>query len=806
MGNPNNSKPRYESTTIFENSSVEEYSESIQNIPNNSYLLNDENEADFRRRKSNHDSELLGIEPAMPIIEENNVSIHVIPHSADEVRGSLNTFLTKSASKHFKHISEGAFTPNLDKEILNADQIDKDLASITSNKFNSPMEVINVNFPHSMLIEPDQASIAPKIRVPTPLNSVPLISRQRNSLSTQNRWANLDSLEVFLKRNLFSEDNREEDIYFSADSDNQSGSDGESEKLEEMNLLEYIKGYTENTQYIPVNENEDNYNASLSRRSSFCKNYNSLYRKNSNGPSMPIGSSPDIASQYYKRPASPIKLTKEQRLKILMTPETQPLLKNFNQSNAGYSSTDYNRRKLDMKKSFGQDLSTYLDNCQPKAKRIMFYSPTITPVRANSLETISHDEIGNLTNLLKHVEQSNSCFWLDILAPSNSEIRILSKTFKIHPLTAEDIIENEDSIRSKVDVYSNYYFLVLDLLNYQQYSSNTSSFGSNQSDDFETPHVTYIIVTKLGVLSFHTMPTCRRSIILRWLSQLQSQTIITPDWINYAIMDDLTDQVLPLVHSIELEVETIDELVLILSSSEQSDMLLRIGTSRKKLMCILRLLQGKSDALRTLIKMFTAANSSAAASNSLDNALLSLQQKQQLPNCSQSRHSLISGTSGRRDQQSSSQLYGNEAYQGLKNLTPTNQNFGAFSGGSRTPNVDIKFHDINYYLEDILDHVVTMSENASHLEQVLSRAYSNYLAKISIELTESSNRTNDVIAKLSILASVLIPLNLITGLWGMNVKVPGQDQEGIAWFMGIVLCIFSFVIFSVFICVRLGLI
>ncbi|OMJ10516.1 putative metal ion transporter, partial [Smittium culicis] len=190
----------------------------------------------------------------------------------------------------------------------------------------------------------------------------------------------------------------------------------------------------------------------------------------------------------------------------------------------------------------------------------------------------------------------------------------------------------------------------------------------------------------------------------------------------------------------------------------------------------------------------------------LDIALLSLQQKQQLPNYSQSRYSHINGSSGRRDQQSSSQLYVGEAYQGFKNHTPTNQNIAAFSGGSRTPNFDIKFHDINYYLEDILDHVVTMSENASHLEQVLSRAYSNYLAKISIELTESSNRTNDVIAKLSILASVLIPLNLITGLWGMNVKVPGQDQEGITWFMGIVLCIFSFVILSVFICIRLGLI
>lgn len=35
---------------------------------------------------------------------------------------------------------------------------------------------------------------------------------------------------------------------------------------------------------------------------------------------------------------------------------------------------------------------------------------------------------------------------------------------------------------------------------------------------------------------------------------------------------------------------------------------------------------------------------------------------------------------------------------------------------------------------------------------------------------------NDVLSKLTALGSVLIPMNLVTGLWGMNVLVPGQEQ------------------------------
>jgi magnesium transporter len=49
-------------------------------------------------------------------------------------------------------------------------------------------------------------------------------------------------------------------------------------------------------------------------------------------------------------------------------------------------------------------------------------------------------------------------------------------------------------------------------------------------------------------------------------------------------------------------VDSIDELVLILKESEQSDMLRRIGYCRKKMMSLLRLLVAKSDVIKTLIK------------------------------------------------------------------------------------------------------------------------------------------------------------------------------------------------------------
>lgn len=102
--------------------------------------------------------------------------------------------------------------------------------------------------------------------------------------------------------------------------------------------------------------------------------------------------------------------------------------------------------------------------------------------------------------------------------------------------------------------------------------------------------------------------------------------------------------------------------------------------------------------------------------------------------------------------------------------------------------------DIGLYLSDIQDHLITMTQNLNHYEKILSRSHSNYLAQISIEMTDANNQINDVLSKLTALGTVLIPMNLVTGLWGMNVHVPGQDiEEGYTWFGGILgcLCLFA---------------
>lgn len=94
--------------------------------------------------------------------------------------------------------------------------------------------------------------------------------------------------------------------------------------------------------------------------------------------------------------------------------------------------------------------------------------------------------------------------------------------------------------------------------------------------------------------------------------------------------------------------------------------------------------------------------------------------------------------------------------------------------------------ETRFYLEDIHDHISTMMQNLNHYEKSLARSHSNYLAQISIDITQASNRTSDTVMRMTTLASILVPLNIITGLFGMNVNVPGQGVNNLSWFYGII--------------------
>ncbi|KAH8180082.1 corA-like mg2+ transporter protein [Sarocladium implicatum] len=307
-------------------------------------------------------------------------------------------------------------------------------------------------------------------------------------------------------------------------------------------------------------------------------------------------------------------------------------------------------------------------------------------------------------------------WWLDVLCPTEAEMKVIAKAFGIHPLTAEDIMLQE--AREKVELFRHYYFI-----NYRTFDQDSTS------DNFLEPVDMYVIVFREGVLSFHFSMTPHPANVRRRIRQLRDYLILSSDWISYAIIDDITDVFQPLIGNIEDEVDEIDDAILRLHSvadkrlknedkvvaqkhddattvaDSTGDMLLRVGDCRKRVMSLYRLLGNKADVIKGFAKR-----------------------------C-------------------------NERWE----VAPRSE--------------------IGLYLGDIQDHIITMTSSLGHYEKILARSHGNYLAQINIRMNERQEQTADVLGKLTVLGTIVLPMNIITGLWGMNVWVPGQEYEGdLVWF------------------------
>lgn len=94
------------------------------------------------------------------------------------------------------------------------------------------------------------------------------------------------------------------------------------------------------------------------------------------------------------------------------------------------------------------------------------------------------------------------------------------------------------------------------------------------------------------------------------------------------------------------------------------------------------------------------------------------------------------------------------------------------------------------YLRDLYDHVAQVMDNIDTFRDMLSNLLDNYLSL-------ASNRVNDVMKVLTIVATIFIPLTFIAGVYGMNFKyMPELDEPwgypAVLLFMGSVLVVMVF--------------
>ncbi|AOW04761.1 hypothetical protein B0I72DRAFT_139925 [Yarrowia lipolytica] len=348
------------------------------------------------------------------------------------------------------------------------------------------------------------------------------------------------------------------------------------------------------------------------------------------------------------------------------------------------------------------DMGSRVVRVAPQDHFAFFSTECEETIRANEFSEIFKDGC----KAKELFDAHKGTWWLDCYDPTDAEMKLLAKAFGIHPLTVEDIQHRE--AREKVEMFRNYYFVA-----FHAYEQDV------ESDDFMEMVPFYLCVFPEGVISFHYSPVPHCATVRKRIRQLKDHVTVTPDWICYAVIDDITDSFAPVIREIEQEGEIVEQTVFDARDDGFNEMLRRIGKARAKTLSMMRLLSGKAD----VVGMFTKRVS-----------------------------------------------------EGLSDHVP-------------------KGH-ISLYLGDIQDHIVTMYQSLIAHEKILSRSHLNYLSQLQVQSIDATHRVTDTLGKITVIGTILIPMNFVTGLFAMNVRIPGESTDenpgNFGWFfgiLGVLLCI-----------------
>jgi magnesium transporter len=93
------------------------------------------------------------------------------------------------------------------------------------------------------------------------------------------------------------------------------------------------------------------------------------------------------------------------------------------------------------------------------------------------------------------------------------------------------------------------------------------------------------------------------------------------------------------------------------------------------------------------------------------------------------------------------------------------------------------------YYRDIYDHIIRINESIDDYREILSNT-------LEVHLSLVSNRMNEVMKALTIVATIMMPLTVLTGIYGMNLNIPESHFDDmyyiVLFLMGVITSIMIF--------------
>jgi magnesium transporter len=280
----------------------------------------------------------------------------------------------------------------------------------------------------------------------------------------------------------------------------------------------------------------------------------------------------------------------------------------------------------------------------------------------------------------------NKRIWIDITDPHKDDISLLHKILKLHPLTEEDLLKENERI--KVEEFPEYLFCVFNGVSYagSRLAWSTIKFLANKN----------CIVTahKKELANFESLKKEKER-----LSVLLGKG---PDFVLHSLLDAEVEEYMPILQKIDDEIEHVDEII---ASKHMKDVMKTILKLKREIIELKKVLINQREKISTLSK------------------------------------------------------------------------------------IDFKFisNDAKPYFRDVYDESILISDLVENQREMISSSVESYMSAINV-------MQNDVMKFMTTVATVALPLTVISSIYGTNFKIlPGSGHDLGFWIM---ICAMLIIVFS----------
>jgi magnesium transporter len=176
--------------------------------------------------------------------------------------------------------------------------------------------------------------------------------------------------------------------------------------------------------------------------------------------------------------------------------------------------------------------------------------------------------------------------WIDLQPPDDADLKLMQKRFGFHPLAIEDCAA--EIHRAKVDEYGNHLFLVT-------HSMRVTERGRHGIATSELD----VFLGDRYLITIHREPIPGLEIVWKRASGDATCGTNGMDFICYLIVDELVDEVFPLIDQVSDQLEDVESAILKRVESRQLQQLMRL---KRWLISMRRVLSPERDMLAILLR------------------------------------------------------------------------------------------------------------------------------------------------------------------------------------------------------------